>query len=621
MGHADAERESFGSLLRAHRLAAGYGSQEALGAASGVALDTIGAIERGVIGKPQRNTLSRLIEALRLDGDDLVAFEAAAGRPGHTARGGKMAPRVRKRARSGDVSDLEREAVRAAEGSRTPPASPTLSAAGLSLPPLAPPPIAGRAEVVARLMAHVEGDRAALLAIGAPSGGGVSRLLDEVALQARAAGFNVVAGAWRDDHGPYGAIAEALAQSIAQVSPSEVVSWGRFERDAWLAAVVPARPLVDRTGEWWCDRSPIEEATIRTGLAVTDHLSSQARSRGHVLLLDGIHRATRDALALLTILIHDQPDRPVRLIAGYERERADVPHDRDVMLSLRDVAGEEAVIDVPLDPLPEAAGLEVLDACLSDIGWVGRVTRERMVAQAAGSPLPLVLVAEALRRRPEGVDAPSMIGDVDRLVRLLVRALPRGALLVVEMAVIAGRPTETAVLADAANRTADDVRVAMAAARSLGLIVEGRGATYAVAHERVGAVVRRGMTADRRAEAHRLLARALACTGDPDHVYTIAHHNTVGYPHGTTAPPDALRTLEWAGDAALAQYGYASAQAYYDLLRRRLEGTAHPRDIVRVREKLVLTMEVRERCDAFLRDWLRASPEIRRAFRARITPG
>jgi len=602
MGDADAEQGSFGMLLHEYRLAEGYRSQEALYEASGVAVDTIGALERGKVSRPQRDTLTRLIRALRLTGDALIAFEAAAGRPGHTARGGKTMPRTRKRVRSGDVSDPEREAL-LAERPRSS-SFPTLSAAGPLLPPLAPPDLAGRAEVVACLMGHVEGDRAALLAIGAPPGGGITRLLGEVALRARAAGFNVAHGVWWDGDGPYGAIAEALARSIMQVSPSEAASWGKREGHAWLAALVPSRALVDRTGEWWLDRSPVARATVLTGLAVANYLSDQAGPRGHVLLLDGIHRAGSDALALLTTIIHARTDRPVRLIAGYEREPNGAPLYRDVMNPLRAFAGEEAFIDMPLDPLPEAVGLAVLDACLTDVGSVGAAVRERMVAQAAGSPLPLVLAAGALRRRPEDARAPSMIGNVDRLVRALMRDLPRGALPVVEMAVIAGRPTETSVLADAANRTAEDVRAAMAAARSLGLIVEGRGATYAVAHEMIGAVVRDGMTADRRAEAHRLLARVLARSGDPDHVYAIAHHNTFGYPYGTIAPPDALRTLEWAGDAALAQHGYASAQAYYDLLRTHLKDTAHPRDIARIREKLVLTMEVRDLCDAFWREWL-----------------
>lgn len=80
-----ADRQSFGTLLREFRLAAGL-SQDALAERAAMSADGISALERGVNKAPQRETLALLLGALQLEPDQRHAIEAAATRPSRPRR-------------------------------------------------------------------------------------------------------------------------------------------------------------------------------------------------------------------------------------------------------------------------------------------------------------------------------------------------------------------------------------------------------------------------------------------------------------------------------------------------------------------------------------------------------
>jgi non-specific serine/threonine protein kinase len=73
------ETESFGALLRQHRLRAGL-TQAALAERAGIAERTIQDLERGV-ARPRRETVRRLISTLALPPEDRSAFEAVTPAP------------------------------------------------------------------------------------------------------------------------------------------------------------------------------------------------------------------------------------------------------------------------------------------------------------------------------------------------------------------------------------------------------------------------------------------------------------------------------------------------------------------------------------------------------------
>jgi predicted ATPase/ribosome-binding protein aMBF1 (putative translation factor) len=81
-GERTAGSSDFGTLLRRHRLTAGF-SQEALAERAGMSTNGISALERGYRRTPHRETLALLAASLSLKPDERARFEAAAARPSH----------------------------------------------------------------------------------------------------------------------------------------------------------------------------------------------------------------------------------------------------------------------------------------------------------------------------------------------------------------------------------------------------------------------------------------------------------------------------------------------------------------------------------------------------------
>jgi predicted ATPase/transcriptional regulator with XRE-family HTH domain len=139
------EDPQFGDLLRSHRVAAGL-TQEALAERAGLSLRGVSDLERGLRMAPHRDTLQRLLDALRLDMRDREVLQHAARR----RRGATSAPRSR-------------------EGT-----------ASMALPvPLSS--FLGRAREMAEVQRRLAGTR--LLTLTGPGGAGKTRLALQVGME------------------------------------------------------------------------------------------------------------------------------------------------------------------------------------------------------------------------------------------------------------------------------------------------------------------------------------------------------------------------------------------------------------------------------------------------------
>jgi predicted ATPase/DNA-binding XRE family transcriptional regulator len=76
---------AFGDLLRRRRTSAGL-TQEDLAESTGLTTQAISLLERGERRRPQRYTVQKLAESLRLEGEALAEFESAARRPSARSR-------------------------------------------------------------------------------------------------------------------------------------------------------------------------------------------------------------------------------------------------------------------------------------------------------------------------------------------------------------------------------------------------------------------------------------------------------------------------------------------------------------------------------------------------------
>ena len=138
--------DTFGDLLSRYRISAGL-TQEALSAGSGLSVDAISLLERGLRRAPRSATVTALADALRLDDADREAFSAAAQRATET--------RTR----------------------HPPPSTPELRAP--------PSPLIGREDELARVRALLTRSDTPLVTLTGPPGVGKTRLALEVALTLR----------------------------------------------------------------------------------------------------------------------------------------------------------------------------------------------------------------------------------------------------------------------------------------------------------------------------------------------------------------------------------------------------------------------------------------------------
>ena len=183
----------------------------------------MGDLERGYRSRPRQETVTLLREALQLNQEDQVLFEAAA-----------------------------RHAARRARDTVSPP---LYGDHGLL------PPFIGRAAKWTRCERYLSGEENPLLFIAGEPGVGKTRLLCEISSRAFARGWGVLAARCRRGGGEsYGPLLDLIVRAIRRQTPRE--RRASLRGCAWLASVlpelveilpapVPGWPLVEkRSGAW-----------------------------------------------------------------------------------------------------------------------------------------------------------------------------------------------------------------------------------------------------------------------------------------------------------------------------------------------------------------------------------
>jgi hypothetical protein len=285
---------------------------------------------------------------------------------------------------------------------RVPPPSPSVPEVhGADAAPRrsAAPPVVGRATELAALSEVVAqaaaGTPAAALLVGEP-GIGKTRLLEEVAHQARGAGFAVLTGRCSRDQGappmwPWTGVLRDLGR---QVPLSEL------DVDAG-----PVQRLLADGGDG-PDHDPADAARFRTGEAVVRLLAAAAARRPLLVLLDDLHWADASSLRLLTQVPEDLPACRVAVVTT---RRTNPPTgalaEAGEVLALVDgaavPAGVADVVAARVAQLPEATRSLLQSAAVLgrrfDVDLLSAVTRadEEAVLDGLDPALDAGLVVEA----------------------------------------------------------------------------------------------------------------------------------------------------------------------------------------------------------------------------------
>ena len=482
---ASSASPQFGTILRTFRRAAGL-SQEDLAALAGLSTHAVGDLERGYRSRPRQETVTLLREALQLNQEDQVLFEAAARRAARRARDTVSPPLY------GDHGLL--------------------------------PPFIGRAAEWTRCERYLAGEENPLLFIAGEPGVGKTRLLCEIGSRAFAQGWGVLAARCRRGGAgeSYGPLLDLIVRAIRRQTPRE--RRASLRGCAWLASVLPelVEILPAPVPGWPLGREA--ERRLVTA-AITRFLTNMAGPAGTLLLLDDSHLADGDTLELLPHLVRATTDKDdslaIRVIGTYRSTEVDSR--TGFMRQLADSMQTQAACHLSLAPLSAAEASELLEHLLPDTGAaLRRRSRDQVRLRSGGVPFFLVHCAEQLRLtldapetvtlRPDCRDAVAEARHrqgqplpvpwiVAESIRQRLAELPAAGYDAVQIVALAGYSVSDTLLLKVlrlAGHTEEQAVFGVEAAGHARLLLEREGPAYAFAHPVIGDVVTSNLGAARR---------------------------------------------------------------------------------------------------------------------------
>ncbi|MGW1555405.1 helix-turn-helix transcriptional regulator [Streptomyces sp. NPDC002144] len=416
-------------------------------------------------------------------------------------------------------------------------------------------PLIGRDEDLARLGEVLErarrGEAGAVLVAG-DAGVGKTRLLDEVAGRASAAGMAVLTGHCVDlgDVGlPYLPFTEIL---------------GLLANDERCAEVLAAHPVVDRLLGAGTDASGDAGGRLRLFEGMAALLADLSDRVPLLLVLEDLHwadQSSRDLLRFLLsrgILQRPAGGAPTHRLAVLASYRADDLHRRH---PLRPLLAE-------LVRLPAVERLELRPLGDADVTRLVRALQDRplpedtvrgIVERAEGNAFYAEELLAATDTGAGGV--PSGLADV-LLIR--IEQLSETAQRVLRTAAVAGRRVEHDLLREAVGLPEDELESALREAIGRQLLVPGTGDTYAFRHALAREAVYADLLPGERARLHGAFARLLSVCGhraesaaERAHHYRESHDlaealaaslEAADHAQRVGAPAEELRHLETALD-------------------------------------------------------------------------
>ncbi|MFG1999649.1 BTAD domain-containing putative transcriptional regulator [Spirillospora sp. NPDC048911] len=311
---------------------------------------------------------------------------------------------------------------------------------------------------------------------------------------------------------------------------------------------------------------------FRLHLAVGDYLCALSEKAPLLLVLDDLHWADDETLALLTRLTARLRGRPVFVIGTFRQTEIS---DR-LAAALATLARQEP-FRVELAGLAAAEVARLVRAvCATE---VAEADVAGIAERTGGNPfftreIARLLEAEGPSAATRGV--PAGVGDV---LRRRVARLPEGAQSILRNAAVVGRDVDLAVLTAISGGDEDAVIEAVEAGLASGLIVEPVAGRIRFGHALVRDTLYEGLSRIRRTRLHGRVADALErrCPGE---IAALAHH----FLAAGDQPARAVRYARLAAEAAEARFAHATAA---DLLVRaadqlRARGPASVRELLEV---------------------------------------
>ena len=502
----------------------------------GQAAQTVATLDRLTAEQPLREEAWRLL-ALALyqsgrQGDALAALRRARAR---LAADLGVDPGPALRALEEDI--LAQAPQLSARPSAAPPVLAVLAVpvpAGGDPAAAAVPPYLGRdAELdqVARCALEAAAGRLRIVLVTGDAGAGKTALADQVSRRLAAAGWAVTAGRCPEHEGaPAGwPWAEALRRLAAVVPPAEPVPLAPLLTDAPVAG------------------GDVTAARFRLHRAVAGYLDQVSRAAPLLVVLDDLHRADGETLAILADVAADRPVARILLLAGYRPAEVTGPL-ADCLAGL--AAHEPARI--ALGGLDVAATGQLIAATCARP--VDAETATAIAERTGGNPFFIRETARLLDSEGALAATTSVPAGVRAVLQRRIARLPAVAQTILGQAAVLGTETDVDVLADVAGAGADVLLDAVEAGLLTGLLTEPAPGRIRFAHDLVRDTLYQGLSQLRRARLHGRAAAAIE-RHHPGEVAALAHHCAAA----GTDPDAAARYSRLAAEQAEQRFAYRAA--------------------------------------------------------------
>jgi DNA-binding SARP family transcriptional activator len=399
-------------------------------------------------------------------------------------------------------------------------------------------PFVGRdAELAATLGAAAEAaaGRMRIVLVTGDAGAGKTALAEQVRPKLVAQGWVAVTGRCREDEGapPGWPWAEALRQLTA-AGPDQPGS---------LRPLLTDSPAAD---------GDAPAARFRLHRAIAAYLDTVSATAPLLVILDDLHRADDETLAILASVSADLPASRVLLMATYRPGDVSEPlTDRLAALASREP------VRITLNGLDADAVAELIrDTCRRAID---EATARRIAERTGGNPFFVKETARLLDSEGELAATTGVPAGVAEVLARRFARLPATAQSILRKAAVVGMEPSFDVLADVSGVAEDLVVDAVEAGLLTGLITEPAAGHIRFAHALIRDTLYESLSRVRRTRLHARTAEAIE-RHDPTAVAALAHH----FAEAGTNPAVAGKYYRLAAEQAEQRFGYREAAQLWE---------------------------------------------------------
>ena len=394
--------------------------------------------------------------------------------------------------------------------------------AGSDRTPAAAAPFVGRDAELAQALdaaADASAGRLRVVLVTGDPGAGKTALADRVSQHLAAQGWAVTAGRCPEHEGAPAAWAwaQALRQLAATAAPAEPKA---------LAALLTGTPEQD---------GDAAAARFRLHRAVAGYLEEVSRTAPLLMMLDDLHRADGETLAILADVTADLATGRILVLATYRPAEAS----EQLAGCLAALAAREPS-RVTLGGLDAAAAGELIQAtCTRPVDErTARVIAER----TGGNPFFIRETARLLDSEGALAATTEIAAGVREVLQRRIARLPATAQTILRQASVLGTETDVDVLAAVAGVEEDVLLDAIEAGLLTGLVTEPGPGRIRFAHALVRDTLYHGLSRLRRSRLHARAGEAIE-RHSPGQVAALAYHFA-------EAGTDPVKTARYCGLAA-----------------------------------------------------------------------